>query len=182
MVETRVRLPVGLAEASGGEVVEIVAERDAHADGEGGSAGRASVALGLRKQSAGDAVAAEIRVHGEPPEVEVFTPSGREHATDEPAAGLGHDDGVIGEGGGDGLGGLAERSGFGLELAAMLLEGGPDEVGDSRALGGRGVSGRDIAGAAAQMPVCSGRWSSATKLLNFVVSPSKRSMTLLIGP
>src|SRR5215472_6434148 len=91
---------------------------------------------------------------------------------------------MVGEGGGNALAGLAERAGLGPELAAVLLEGGTNEFGDCCAFCGRAEPDRDVVGAGGQMPgpVCSGRWSSATKSLNLVVSPSNRSITLLIGP
>jgi hypothetical protein len=96
-------------------------------------------------------------MHGKTAEVEALALSGREHAADEPAAGLRNDDRVVGEGGGDRLGGLAERARFGPELAAVFRESRTDELGDGRALRGCGEPDRDLVEARAQMPVCSGR-------------------------
>lgn len=182
MVKTRVCLPADLAKTAGGEVAKILWQRDPYAQGQSGGAGRTGVALGLGEEPARDAVAAEIGVHGNAAEVKALALPGCEHAAHETPTGLGDNDSVVREGSGDGLGGLRERAQLRLQLAAVFLEGLADEVGDCRALGGRGEADGDRARRRAQMPVCSGRWSSATKLLNFVVSPSKRSMTLLMGP
>jgi len=181
MIEARMGLAAGLAEATLREVAEVVGEGDPHAQGEHGGAHRAGVALGLRKEAARNATPAEVREHREAAEVEGLAPARRQHAAHQPAAGLRDDDGVIGGGGGDGLRGVAECARVGLEPATVLLEGRVDELGDRRTLRARGAADRDLARGSAQT-VCSGRWSSATKLLNFVVSPSKRSITLLIGP
>lgn len=182
MVETGVRLAADLAKAAGGEIAGVLWKRDPHSQRQGNGAGRAGMALGLGEEPPRDAMAAEARMHGETAEVESLTLSGRQNAADEPVTGLRDDNTMIGEGGGDGFRGLAERARLGPEPAAVLLEGRADQLGDRRALRGRGEPNRDLARSGTQMPVCSGRWSSATKLLNFVVSPSKRSVTLSIGP
>ena len=182
MVETGVGLAVDLAKAPRFEIAEIVGEGDADAEGQSGSAGCEGVALGLREETAGDAVTTEIRVHSKAAEVQALALSGGKDAAGEATIRRRDDDYVIGERRRDRLGGLAERAGLRLELAAVFLEGGTDEAGDRRALRGCGEADRDLARGGAQMPVCSGRWSSATKLLNLVVSPSKRSITLLMGP
>lgn len=162
MVETGVGLAAGLAKAVRGEVAEVVGKSDADAEGQSGGAGRAGVALGLGDETASDAVAAEIRVYGEAAEVEVVTLTGREHTADQVTGRLRDDDHVVRERRRDRLGGLAERAGFRLELAAVFLEGGADEVGDRGALRAAREADCDLARRGAQMPVCSGRWSSAT--------------------
>ena len=182
MVETGVRLAADLAKAASGEITEVLWKRDPHSQRQGNGAGRAGMALGLGEEPPRDAMAAEARMHGETAEVEVFALPVREHAADELIAVLRDNHCIVGEGGGDGFRGLAERARLGPEPAAVLLEGRADQLGDRRALRGRGEPNRDLARSGTQMPVCSGRWSSATKLLNFVVSPSKRSVTLSIGP
>lgn len=181
MVEAPMGLAADFAKATLREVAEVVGKRDPHPQSERGGAGRAGVALGLREQAARNATLAEVRMHREAAEVEGLALPGREHAADQPAADLRDDDGVIGEGGGDGPCGLAECPRLRLEPATVLFERRLDELGDRRTLRARGEADRDLARGRTQT-VCSGRWSSATKLLNFVVSPSKRSITLLMGP
>ena len=175
-------LSADLAKAAGGEVTEILGQRDPDAQRESDCASPTGVPLGLRHQAASDTVAAEGGVHGEPADVKVLASPGRQHAPDEAAPGFGHDHGVIGEGRGNGPGGLAQRARLRFELAAVFLEGCADEFGDGRAFRGDRAPDRDLARFGAQTPVCSGKWSSATKLVNFVVLPSKRSITLSMGP
>ena len=175
-------LAADLAEAARGEVAEIVREGDPNAEGQSGSAGRPGMALGFGEQTVGDAVAAEIRVHGKATQIKVVAVTGREHAADEAIVRLCDDYHVIRKRRGNRLGCLAEGPRLRLELAAVFFERGTDELGNPRGLRGCREADRDLARRGAQMPVCSGRWSSATKLLNLVVSPSKRSITLLMGP
>src|SRR5215472_12439890 len=162
-------LSADLAETAGGEVAEIARKRNPHAQRQGGCAGRSGVPLGLGQQAASDTVTAEGRVHGKPADVEVLALPRGQDASDKAPTRLRHDDGVVGEGGGDGLGGLAQRARLRSELAVVFLEGRADDLGDAGALRGDREPDRDLARAGAQTPVCSGRWSSATKLLNFVV-------------
>ena|ERR1700730_609141 len=110
MVESRMSLAPHFAKAVRREEPEIVGKRDADAEGEGAGARRAAVPLDLREEPACDAVAAEIRMYRKAAEVEVLALTDREHATHERAASLGNDNRVIGEGGGDGFGGLPQRA------------------------------------------------------------------------
>src|SRR5262249_47951778 len=157
VVEALMCLPADFAKAAGGEIAEIVGERDADAESESGGAGRAGVALGLGEQATRDAVAAKVRVCGEAAEVEVLALPRREHAADEAPVDFRDDNGMVGECGGDGLGGLAERPGLRLEASAVLFEGGSDELGDRSALLAPAEPDADLLGRRAQMPVCSGR-------------------------
>ena len=151
-------LAAGLAEAAGGEVAGVIGKGDADAEGEGRGAGGAGVTLGLREKAIGDAVAAKVRTHGNPSEVEgVALPRGKETA-DEPPVGFGDDDCVALEGSGNGLCRLRERARFRRELAAVFLEGAADQCRDLDTLRRRRETDRDIGRAGAQMPpVCSGR-------------------------
>ncbi len=99
----------------------------------------------------------EVRVNGQASEVQALASPNREHATDQASADHCHDDRMILEGRADGFGGLAERTRFRLELAAVFLEGRVDELGDRGALPGRRQPDRNLGGSWAQMPVCSGR-------------------------
>ena len=98
-------------------------------------------------QAAGDAEA-PCRGHDrQPAEIEVVLHELDHDAADDLAIPLGDDRaGLMGELGGDPFGSLAEGTGFGLELAAILLERGGDGGSDGRSIGyRRGAQDKGVA-------------------------------------
>jgi hypothetical protein len=181
MIEAGMRLSADLAESVGLEEAEIAGERNPHADGECPDTNRTRLLPDLGEEPIGDAAVAEVRMDGEAPEVESVAIALREHTAHQTCGALRDQDPMIPEGGRDRLGCLAERARFRLELSAVFDKGRLDERSHRGAFLRCGRADHNLRSGFAQT-VCSGKRSSEMKLLNLVVLPSKRSMTLSMGP